>query len=175
MQELGRLGGPRRVDGPVVTDDAAGQAEYVRLEAYRRRAVARLEIHEVGAVHHPCHQFAHVIGIAVVAGNDAGQFIRVVNRFIVGAPPGRLAVLVPLQAVQQFAAHLHGLAVVLGKVFRQARSRGVHFRAAKFLLGGDLAGGGLEQRRAGQEGAPVALDRDHVVAEAGHVGATCGR
>jgi hypothetical protein len=28
----------------------------------------------------------------------------------------------------------------------------VHLGAAQFLFGGDLAGGGLEQRRAGQEG-----------------------
>ena len=174
LQELGGLGGAGGVDRAVVADDAAGQAKDIRLQANGGGAVARLEIHEIGAVHYPGHQFPHVVGVAVIAGDHARQFVGVVEGFAVTAAAGRGAVLVPLQAVQQLAAHLHGLAVVLSQVFRQTGHRGVHFGAAQLLLGGDLPGGGLEQRRPGEEGAAVALHRDHVVAEARHVGAARG-
>ena len=48
----------------------------------------------------------------------------------------------------------------------------MHLGAAQFLLGGDLAGSGHQQRRAGQEGARAVAHHDHHVAQARHVGAT---
>ena len=46
----------------------------------------------------------------------------------------------------------------------------MHQRATQLLLGRHLAGGGLEQGRAGQEGARAALDHDDDVRQARHVG-----
>ncbi len=61
--------------------------------------------------------------------------------------------------------------VVVGQVLGEPRHRGVHVGAAEFLLGGDLAGGGLQQRRAGEERAGAVAHHDHVVGQARHVGA----
>ncbi len=51
----------------------------------------------------------------------------------------------------------------------------MHGGAAELGIVGDLTGGGLEQRRAGEVGLAVALHADHVVAHAGHVGAAGSR
>ena len=75
----------------------------------------------------------------------------------------------------QLARHRQGAGVVVGDVLGQAGDGGVHVGAAERLVVGDLAGGGLEQRRAGEEGAAAAADHDHVVGQAGHVGAAGGR
>ena len=50
----------------------------------------------------------------------------------------------------------------------------MHFGAAQFFLCGDLAGCGLEQGRASQKSATIALDRYDVITEPGHVGAAGG-
>ena len=50
----------------------------------------------------------------------------------------------------------------------------VHHRAAQFLVGRDFAGGGFQQRRAGEEGFGAAAHHDHVVGEPRHVGTACG-
>ena len=51
----------------------------------------------------------------------------------------------------------------------------MHVGAAEGLLVGDLAGGGLDQRRAGEEYLGALLDHHHVVAHARDVGAAGGR
>ena len=53
--------------------------------------------------------------------------------------------------------------------------RGVHLGAAEFLLGRDLAGRGLQQRRPGQEGAGAAAHHHDVIGQPGLVGAARGR
>jgi hypothetical protein len=50
----------------------------------------------------------------------------------------------------------------------------MHLGAAQLFVGGDFAGGGLEQRRAGQEGLGAAAHHDHVVGHARQVGAAGG-
>ena len=61
--------------------------------------------------------------------------------------------------------------IVLGEVLGEPRDRGVHQRAAEFLLGRDLAGGGLEQRRPGEERAGAVAHHHDEVGQARHVGA----
>ena len=62
----------------------------------------------------------------------------------------------PLQALQHLTREAHGVGVVFGHVLAQARDGGMHFGATEFLFSSYFTGGGLEQRRAGQERA-----RDH--------------
>ena len=64
---------------------------------------------------------------------------------------------------------------VTGEVVAQARSPGVHQRAAELLLVGVLADRHLHQRRPAEEDAGAVLDHDRVVAHAREVGATRGR
>ena len=65
--------------------------------------------------------------------------------------------------------------VVLGHPLGDARDGGVHLGAAQLLVGGDLAGRGLQQRRAGQEDLGLVAHHDDVVGEAGQIGAARGR
>ncbi len=51
----------------------------------------------------------------------------------------------------------------------------MHLGAAQLFVGGDFAGGGLEQGRASQEGLGTAAHHDHIVGHAGQVGAAGGR
>ena len=59
--------------------------------------------------------------------------------------------------------------VVLGEILGEARDRGVHERAAEILLGRDLARGGLEQRRPGQERAGAVAHHHDVIGKPRHV------
>jgi hypothetical protein len=85
---------------------------------------------------------------------------------------GQIAV--PVDVGQDLAGDAQPVAVVFGQVVAQARDRRVHDGAAQLFFGGDLARGGLEQRRAGQEGARAVADQDDVVGQPGLVGAARG-
>ena len=50
----------------------------------------------------------------------------------------------------------------------------MHFGATQFFIGGDFAGGGFQQRRAGQEHLGALADHYHVVRQAWLIGATGG-
>ena len=65
--------------------------------------------------------------------------------------------------------------IVLGHPFGDAGDGGVHLGAAQLLVGGDLAGRGLQQRRAGQEHLGLVAHHDDVVGQARQVGAARGR
>ena len=61
-------------------------------------------------------------------------------------------------------------ATILG----QTRYARVHLRAAQVLVGGDLAGRGLEQRRPGEKGLGAAAHHDHIIGQPGQIGAARG-
>src|SRR5690606_10377616 len=72
------------------------------------------------------------------------------------------------------AGQADAVGVVLGQVLGGTGDLCVHFGAAQLFVGGDLAGGGLQQRRAGQEHLGLAAHHHHVVGQAGLIGAAGG-
>ena len=81
----------------------------------------------------------------------------------------------PVQPRDHLAREAHAVGVVLGEIFAEARHVRVHHGAAEFLVGRDLAGRGLQQRRAGEERLGAPAHHDHVVGQPRHVGAARGR
>ena len=61
--------------------------------------------------------------------------------------------------------------IVLRDMFGETGDMAMHVRAAEILVGGDLAGRRLQQRRPGQEGLRASAHHHDHVGEAGHVGA----
>ncbi len=88
-----------------------------------------------------------------------------------GAPLG-LALQRPTGLLHHLPRDAQRLPVVFGQVLTQPRDAGVHLGTTQFLFGGHLAGGGHQQRRAGEKGARAAAHHDHHVGQARHVGAT---
>ena len=167
-----RLGRAVRVDRAVIADDPglapldAGEA------ADRRGTVGRLEVQPVAGVHDAGDHFAHVIGLAIVGRHDAEDFLGVIGGRRRG---GGGADAVPFQLGHHLARQPDGVAVVLGHPFAEPGNRRVHFRAAQFLVGRDLAGRGFQQRRPGEEDLGLAAHHDDVVAEARLIGPARGR
>ena len=89
-----------------------------------------------------------------VGGHEAEQFLGVVSaaRAPLG-PARRRRAAKPSARDEHRARSPSALGVVLGHVLGQPRDARVHLRAAELLVGRDLAGRGLQQRRPGEEGA----------------------
>ena len=111
-------------------------------------------------------------GLRPSSGHESEQFVGRQSRF--PCRRQRRLVTMPGEAPHVFAQHADGVGIVFGQVLREARHGRVHQCAAEFLLCRDLAGGGLEQRRAGQEGARAVAHHHHVVGHPRHVGAARG-
>ena len=137
------------------------------------RPVVGAEFEEVGIVDETRDHLLHVDRPLVVHRHHAQQLFGVVARRLEVAHLERLRG--PVDLPQHLAGDAHRVAVVLGQVVAQTRDAGVHLGAAQLFFGGHLAGGGLQQRRAGQEGPRAAAHHDDVVGQAGLVGAARGR
>ena len=161
----------RRVQRPVVGDNAHGHALNRRMPAHRRGTVVGFEIEEVGVVRKARDRLAHVHRLAVVRGHDAEQLLRRVARRLARRRLRRT----PAQPPDHLACQAHRVRVVLGQVLAQTGDVGVHERATQLLVGGDLAGSGFEQRRSGQKRFGATAHHDDIVGEAGHVRAARGR
>jgi hypothetical protein len=146
-----------------------------RLAAHSLRAVEGLEVQEVAVVDQPRDHLAHVVGLAVVDRHHAGELIGAVARLQRGLARQRRQALVPGQLGHDLAGDVERVSVILRQVFSDARDHRVHLGAAQLLVGGDLAGGGLEQRRAGEEDLGAPLHHHDVVGEARMIGAPGGR
>ncbi len=88
---------------------------------------------------------------------------------------GHVACGLPAERADQLARDGERARVVGGDVLGETRDGRVHVGAAERLVGRDLAGRGLQQRRPGEECARPPAHHDHVVAEPGHVRAAGGR
>ena len=113
--------------------------------------------------------------MAQVRRHQAQQFLGVVARRAVGPGGHRGGMAVPLDVGQDLARDAQRVAIVFGQVVAQSGDRGVHLGAAELLLGGDLAGGCLQQRGAGKKGARAPAHEHDVVRQTGLVGPASGR
>ena len=77
----------------------------------------------------------------------------------------------PVQPRDHLAGEAHAVGVVLGEIFAEPRHMRVHHGAAELFVGRDLAGRGLQQRRAGEERLGAPAHHDDVVGQPRHVGA----
>ena len=78
--------------------------------------------------------------------------------------------------LKQLAHQADAVRIVLGQVFTQAGTMGMHLRAAQFLVGRDLPRRGLQQRRSGEEGGCATVrTMIHVIRQAGNVSPARGR
>ena len=143
---------------------------------HRGRPVVGAGFGELGTVDDARDDLAHVHRLAIVQRHRAGQLVGRVQRLERGVGINRAgrAQGAPLQALEQLARDAQRIGIVLGQVLAQAGDAGVHHRTAQLLVGGHLAGGGLQQRRPGQEGLGAAAHHDHVVRQPRHVGAAGG-
>src|SRR5450756_1372221 len=73
----------------------------------------------------------------------------------------------PLEAGQQIARDSDGIGVVLGDELGQTRYPCVHLGPAQLLVGGNLTGRRLEQRRSGEESLGAATHHDDVIGQSG--------
>ena len=135
--------------------------------------VQRFELVEVTVVDHPGQDLPRVERGLEVLGDDAQQFLGVVTRrghHRRRRGPG----LVPVEPAHDATGDAGGVDLVHRQVVGQAGPSGVHVRATEGLLVGDLSGGGLDQRGAGQEHLGALGDHHHVVAHPRYVGAAGG-
>lgn len=174
LDEVGRLVGAVGIDRAVVADDADRVTLQRGMRRHRGRAVQRLEFEEVRVIDQARDDFAHVHRLAAIGRHDAEQFLRIETRTAghAGRRHGRGREMAgPVQALHHFTCQPDTVGIVLGHVLAEAGHRGVHLGTAQVFLGRDLAGGGQQQRRSGEEGTRPAPHHDHVVRQARHVGA----
>ena len=157
----------------VVGDDAHRVAVELGEAAHQRRAVARLELVEARAIDHAGDDLAHVEGLAGVAGDDAVDLFRVVQRLLALAER-HVDRLRAVEVGDDAARDVERVGVVLGQVVGDAREPGVNIAAAQVLGAHHLAGGRLHQRRAAEEDRALVLDDDGLVRHRRHVGAAGG-
>ncbi len=136
-------------------------------------AVELLELVERAAIHEAGDDLARVVLRRQRRRHDAVELGRVVGR-----RPGRgerdVRLLRRVQPGDDAAHDGERVAVVVRIVIGDAGLAGVDVGAAEVLRRDDLPGGGLHQRRAGQEDGALPLDDDGLVAHRRHIGAARG-
>ena len=158
---------------PLLATMPHGDAVELGEAGHQGGAVTRLELVEAGAVDDAGDHLAHVEGLAGVAGDDAVELGRIVERLLgsADAAAGRPH---PVEVGHHPPRQLEGVGVVLGQVIGHAGEAGVDVAAAQVLGAHHLAGGRLHQRRAAQEDGPLVAHDDGLVAHGRHVGAAGG-
>ena len=135
--------------------------------------VSRLKLLETTAIDNAGDDLAGVGELVEVDGGEAVKLTWVVKRCLHGKHIQFLPMAL-LQGLEDVAADLHGMLVVLRQMVGNTRNRGVHLAAAEFFGCDHLAGGRLHQRGATEiDGALVAHD-DGLVAHGWHIGAARG-
>ncbi|CAB5617645.1 Uncharacterised protein [Pseudomonas aeruginosa] len=174
LDELRRLGRALRGDRSVVADQAAGVALDAQVAADGLAVELVLEVEELGAVGDARDDLADVVGLLRVGRNHPEQLLHRVQRFTPGTRRARRQLCVPRQHADDLAGQAHAVGVVFRQVFRGAGDLRVQFGSAELLVAGDLAGGGLEQRRPGEEHLGLAAHHHHVVRQPRLVGTAGG-
>ena len=139
-----------------------------------RGAITGLELFEPGAVNNATDDLADLERLAEVLADESEEFFGIERRRI-GLQRRRRIGLVPVEVRHDFAAQTDGVHLVVSEVLGQAGDLGVLLRAANRLGVGDLTGGHLHQRRAGEEGIGLLLDEDVVIAQTRLVRPASGR
>ena len=172
LDELRCLAGAVGVDRAVVADQADGMALDLGLAADGVRTVRRLEVEIVGIIDDARDHFAHVVGLAIVDRHDAGEFLRGVARLLEGF----------LRQRRQCCS-FHGNFAMISRAMRTpSASSSARYSPSPETVAcmsappssssaGDLAGGGAQERRTGQEHFRPAAYQDHIVGQPRQIGA----
>ncbi|MNQ70700.1 hypothetical protein D3C85_853440 [compost metagenome] len=171
LDELRGLGRTLRGDRAVIADKAAGLAFDLQMAADRLVVELVLEVEKHRAVGDAGDDFAHVVGLLGIGRHQAEQFVDRVQGFAPVLLRPRRQLRVPRQHGENFAGDAHAIGIVFRQVFGGAGDLGVHFGAAQLFVGGDFAGSGFQQRRAGEEQLGLAAHHHHIVRQARLVGA----
>ena len=131
--------------------------------------VLGLELQKVRAIDQAGDDLAHVIGLALIGGDDTHQFLLVEQRLGTLQCDGRT---VPAQLVHDFARHANSMGIVLSQVLTQTRDLGMGLCTTQLIVGAILANGGLDQRRAGQEDTALPAHQNHIVRQTRQIGTT---
>ncbi len=136
-------------------------------------AVAGFEFVQVGVVDDARDQFPGRHRRAGGGRNQAVQLVAVIGRW-----PGRAHVqllrFAPVEPVDAAPGEIQGVGLVVGQMIGHPGLFAVQGGATQFLGGDLLAGGGLDQGRAGQEHGGVLAHHDHLVGHGRYVGAAGG-
>ena len=171
LDELAGLGRAIGLDRTVVAQYPDQPALDAGVAAHRLGRVLGLEFKKVGAIDQTRNDLAHIVGLTLVGGHQAEQFLLVEQRL---GKTGGNGNPVPVELVHHLARHADGVGVVLAQVLAQAGHLRMGFGAADLVLGAVLADGGLDQRRAGQKDVGASAHQDHVIRQARQVGAAGG-
>ncbi|MPN46416.1 hypothetical protein SDC9_194002 [bioreactor metagenome] len=136
---------------------------------HQRGAVARLELVEARAIDDTGNDFAHIEGLAGVAGNDAVDLFRVVQRRL-ALTQRQIDRLDPIEIRDDATCQIQGMGVALGKVVGHAGQARVHIATTKILGAHDLASGRLHQRRPPKEDGALIPDDDGLVRHGRNIG-----
>ena len=157
----------------VIGDDADWIAVDVREAGDQRGAVELLELVELGTVDETGDHLAGIVGFLQVGADDAVQLLGRVERGD-RRTQGRGRLFAPVQVGDAAAGDLQRMGIVLGIVIGHAGGAAVHIGTAQILGADHLAGGGFDQRRAGQEDGALVAHDDRLVGHRRHIGPAGG-
>ena len=163
LDKLRSLAGALGRDGAVVADHADGAALDVQVAADSVGIELGLEVEEIGRVGQARENFAHVIGIFRVVGDQAQQVLDGVQRLCVSFFGLHLQPIIPRQRADNLACDAHAIGIVFRQVFGGSGGLRMHLGAAQFFIAGHFAGGGFQQRRPGEKQLGLAAHHHHVV------------
>ena len=145
----------------------------MREAADQRRAEARLELVEAGAVDDARDHLPDVVGGGEARRHHAEDLVGVVSRLLrrLHRRAGRPR---PVQPRHRLPRQRQRVRVVVGEVVGDAGEPGVHVAAAEILRAHLLAGRRLHQRRAGEKDRALLLHDDGHVRHRRHVGPAGG-
>ena len=169
VAQLDKLRGLARAlwgDGAVIADHSHGAPLDMQMGADGVGVELALEFQQVGTVGQARQDFAHVIGLFRVIGDQPQQLFNRVQRFAIGAWWRVRQAIIPGQQAHNFTHDAHAVGIVLGQVLSGAGGLRVHLRTPQFFIGGDFASGGLEQRWPGEEQLGLAAHHHHVIRQA---------
>ncbi len=170
FDEVGAFEGRFAEQDAVVGDDTDRVAVNAGKAADQRRAVARLEFVEIGAVDDAGDDFADVEGLLAVGRDDAVQFFGGEER-LDGCGQRHRRGLFPVQILDDAARDGQRVGIVFGQMIDDAGNARMHIGAAEVFGRHDFAGRRLDQRRAAEKDRALVLDDDRLVAHRRHVGA----
>ena len=149
-----------REQDAVVRDDPDRVSPEMGEPGHERRAVLGLELVEEARVHETRDHFAHVVGRARVGRHDAVEVARdrrTGSSLARHVPRGAGA---RRERRDDRAHDRQRVRVVVGQVVHDARRARVDQSPAQVLVGHDLAGRGLHERRSAEEDRPLVAHDD---------------
>ena len=147
----------------VVGDDAHRVAVQPGKAGHQGGAVAGLELVKLTAVDQAGDDFVRIDRFLQTHRRDAVEFLRIVERLFRRVAFQRLF-WADRQRLEDIAADLQGVRIILGQVIGYARHRRMHVGSAQFFGRHFLARGGFHQGRTAQKNRTLVAHDDHLVA-----------